>query len=242
MSDAVCVETIYELLSDLTETDCAKYIFDDIGQEIKIDNLTTDRTGKNATAAYSYESEIADFGEYGNIMIFASGDASFLWDPNSGWHLNNCELNESTRYSCNLACHVISKNDSLQSRHFNLEFDVSIVENVAEIDNVTYQGNIRTLGEVIINNPQFQVSENGEAAIISFDYVRDVSNIKYDKNYMDIPVYKTLYRTASGTGELKLETTESGKSYGTLFLLDFIADDNNNWLDARPMVELSPLA
>ncbi len=240
MGDAVCVETSYELLSDLTKTDCADFISNEIGQEIEIDSLVTDRAGKSATAVYSYESESADFGEYGSITMFACGDAFFSWAPSSGWNLDNCELNESTRYSCNLVCHIISKNHSLQSRRFDLEFDVNVAENVATIDDVMYQGDIRALGEVMINNTQFQVDENGKTAIISFDYVRDVSNIKSDKNYMDLPVYEQFYQTASGKGELRIQQDNAGIIYGSLFLSDFISDGDDGWFDAQPAVELCP--
>ena len=219
-----CLDTKYSLLADLSEEKASDLVKWQIHEDAVIDSVITAKTALTAKATYSYQTTSANFETFGDITANICGDAHFKWAPDGGWTIDSYKPNDSTKYICNVSCHIKESNTGLfvlNSEQFVLDFDLNISNNVVSIKNVKYQGSTSTSGNLTISNAQFQAGQDGKTAIVTFDYTRDVKNIEKDVNYRDIDSYKQLYRSTSGTGTLKI-INNNGDCCSSLTLSGFI--------------------
>ncbi len=228
----ICLETEYELLSDLPEELCLALLGDELGEGRTLVSLATDRTALSAMAVYTYETETAQLDSYGKVTLNAVVDAAFRWDSAAGWQYEGSALSENSEYRCDLRCHVVyDGSDMLYTDRFNMEFDLVVIDNMVCIENLYYQGSVCTLGEMHIGNANVVAVDDGAGVQIVFDYVRDAEYVRHDKNYIDSAEYKAFYKTISGTGTVTVREGDDGEITAQLYLPGFVAWHNDQWSD-----------
>ena len=228
----ICLDTEYELLSDLPEDLCLALLGDELGEGRTFESLATDRAAGTATAVYTYETETAQLDPYGTVTLNAVVNAAFRWDGDSGWRYEGSTLSEDSEYVCDLRCHIVHDGkDMLYTDRFDMEFDLVVIDNMVCIENLYYQGSVCTLGTMHIGNAEVVALDEGAGMQIVFDYVRDAEDVAQDKNYIDSAEYKAFYKTISGTGTVTIRQRLDGSFVARLHLPGFVAWHNDMWND-----------
>lgn len=234
LNHRICLETGYELLSDLPEDLCLQLLGDELREDCTFASLTTDRGAKTATAVYTYETETAQLASYGTVTLHAEVEASFQWDSDTGWRYAESVLSDRSEYVYDLRCHITyDGREMLYTDQFDMEFDLVVIDNMVCIENLYYQGSVCTLGSLHIGNAEVVAIDDGTGVQIVFDYVRDAENVEQDKNYIGSAEFESFYKTISGTGTVTIRAGEDGVLAAELFLPGFIAWHNDMWSDFR---------
>lgn len=228
----ICLETEYELLSDMPEELCLQMLAGELGEGRTFVSLTTDRAAKTAVAVYTYETVTANLDTYGTVALQAVVEASFRWSGENGWQYEGSTLSEDSAYRCDLRCHIVfDGRDMLYTDRFDMEFDLVVIDNMVCIENLYYQGSVCTLGEMHIGNADVVAIDEGKGVQIVFDYVRDAEYVVRDKNYIDSDEYRAFYKTISGTGTVTVREKADGTFAAHLYLPGFVAWHNDKWSD-----------
>ncbi len=218
--------TEYELLSDLTRERCAVLLPIPDGQAITLLSVTTDRAAKTATAVYSYQTETAQYGEFGSLTMNAVVRSDFVWQADGGWQYTNSVFTDETNYTALLGCYIGDDGTGMLSvDRFSIGFDLVVFGDLICIENLRYTGGTLTEGTLHIGKISLTAVNDGRDAVIGFSYVRDAGE-----------------NTISGDGSITITTGEDGNYYAELFLGGFITDSNGAQTDLkRSNIPLAPV-
>lgn len=226
LADKDYSETAYELLSDLTRERCAVLMPIPDGQAITLLSVTTDRAAKTATAVYTYQTETAQYGEFGSLTMNAVVQADFAWQADGGWQYTDSVFTDETNYAGLLGCYIGDDGTGMLSvDRFSIGFDLVVFGDLICIENLRYQGGTLTEGTLHIGKTSLTAANDGRDAVIGFSYVRDAGE-----------------GMISGDGSVTITTGEDGNYYAELFLDDFITNSNGEQTDlTRDNIPLAPV-
>ena len=199
----------YELLSDLSQSQCRSLLSGRVPVNAEITELSTDRYNMTAKATISYQKSSNAFGTYGSVTKNVVAKAIFHWKPNE-WELTNYEENAEHIYD--VQCHV-EKADSiseLPTQTFNLAFDLSCEKNNVSITNIEYSANVYLAGKLQISNPRIGEESSESKMVICFDYERDANALSESVKKQ----HGNKLKSTSGTGQLILFSESAGNSAG----------------------------
>ena len=230
LADQDYSETTYKLLTDLSQERCAALMPVPDGQTITITSLTTDRESQTAAAVYTYQTVIAQFGEFGALTMNAVVKANFSWHVKEGWRYTDSMFLDTTEYTGELRCHISDNGEGMaDAERCSIAFDLLVIGDLICIENLCYEGGTLTPGTIHIGKTRLSASDDGCAAVISFSYVREVDNGTESGDMI------------SGEGSITI-TEEQNCYYAELFFGGFITESNGERTDlVRSGIELMPI-
>ena len=209
-------ETAYELLADLTQEQCLLLMPIPDGQSITLESVTTDRVSKTASAIYSYQTTTAQFGAFGSLTLNAVVQADFVWSIDGGWQYAGSAFTDATHYTGELGCYIgDDESDIDKESRVSIGFDLIVIGDMVCIEHLRYRGEALAAGTLHIGKTALTAANDGQAAVITFSYVRETENGE----------------KFSGDGRITISAGPGAGYYAGLFLDDFITDSNGKAVD-----------